>query len=65
MITSIIWCGIDALGFSVAELSKYSESDKHMNTESGSKHSQQITVGSSLPINTLAELEQEHGDDEA
>ena len=65
MITSIIWCGIDALGFSVVELSKYSESDEHMNTESGSKHSQHITVESSLPINTLAELEQEHGDDEA
>ena len=73
MIASIIRRGIDALDISVAEaaeFSKDSESDDRMDTDpepdsEGSKHSQRITVGSSLPITTLAELEREHGDDEA
>jgi hypothetical protein len=73
MIASIIWRGIDALDISVAELNQ--DSDDHVTVNSNtvnnvpdseaSKQPQRITVGSSLPITTLAELEREHGDDEA
>jgi hypothetical protein len=70
VIASIIWRGIDALDIRVAKLNQ--DSDNHMNTvdepdsdSEGSKHPQHITVGSSLPTTTLAELEQEHRDDEA
>ena len=71
MIASIIWRGIDALDISVAKINdSESESDGRLNTEpdsEGSEHPQleRITVGSSLPITTLAELEREHRDDEA
>ena len=60
MIASIMRRGIDALD-SVAELSE----DNRMITETVSEDPQHITVGSSLPVTTLAELEWEHRDDEA
>jgi hypothetical protein len=66
VIASIIWRGIDAMD-SVAKLNQ--DSDDHVDSDEpdleASKHSQHITVGSSLPVTTLAELEREHGDDEA
>lgn len=72
MIASIIWRGIDALDISVADSEiNDPESDGRLNTEpdnsEGSEHPQleRITVGSSLPITTLGELEREHRDDEA
>jgi hypothetical protein len=61
-----MWRRIDAMDISVAEHSK--DGDDHLNTEpnsEGSKDPQHITVGSSLPITTLAELERKHSDDEA
>lgn len=63
MIASIIRCGINALD-GMAELAE----DDQMITESVQEHPQglqHITVGLSLPVTTLAELEQEHRDDAA
>ena len=63
MIASIIRRGIDTLDTRMAELGE----DDQMITEPGpvSDHPQHITVGASLPITTLAELEREHRDDTA
>jgi hypothetical protein len=66
VIASIIRRGINAFDNSVADLeliSKDSESDEP--DSEGSKYLQRITVGSSLPVTNLAELERAHGDDEA
>jgi hypothetical protein len=63
VIASIIWRGIDALD-TMAKLSN-SEDNLIQVTEPISGDLRHITVGSSLPVTTLVELEREHRGDEA
>jgi len=60
VIASIIRRGIDTLD-SMSELSE----DDTITAKPISEGSGHITVGSSLPVATLAELEREHREDEA